>query len=267
MKYDIVGSIVLYRNDPAIVKKSIESFLNTGLHVKLYLIDNSPSDKLRHLASDLNNVEYVFNNANLGFGKGHNIVLRQTIDQASFHLILNPDIFFPAGTLEALFEYASKHPDVGLMLPKVYSFQNEMQYLCKRLPAPFELMIRRFFPLSPLAKKNLRYYEMRDKNYDEIFQAPSLSGCFMFIRSAALKVVGMFDERYFMYMEDIDLSRRIMNSFKTIYYPHAHIYHGHARASYRFNKLLLIHVISAVKYFSKWGWFFDKERKVINRQQ
>jgi GT2 family glycosyltransferase len=266
MKYDIVGSIVLYRNDPAIVKKSIESFLNTRLRVKLYLIDNSPTDKLKNELASYTGIDYIFNNDNVGFGKGHNISIRKSIDDAPYHLVFNPDIFFPQGTLEELFQYGSQHPEVGLILPKVYSFGSEMQYLCKRLPAPFELIVRRFLPSTKVAKDSLFYYEMRDKNYNEIFEAPSLSGCFMFLRSEALKKVGLFDERYFIYMEDIDLSRRIAMQFKTIYFPHVHIYHGHARESYGFNKLLLLHIHSAIKYFNKWGWFFDKNRRAINKK-
>ncbi len=169
MKYDIVGSIVLYRNDPAIVKKSIESFVSATLRLKLYLIDNSPTDRLKDELGGYPGVEYIFNNANVGFGTGHNMSIRKSIDDAPYHLVFNPDIFFPHGTLEAIFEYASKHPDVGLILPKVYSFDNEMQYLCKRLPAPLELIVRRFLPSTRLAKESLFYYEMRDKNYDEIF--------------------------------------------------------------------------------------------------
>ncbi len=88
----------------------------------------------------------------------------------------------------------------------------------------------------------------------------------MFLRSDALKKVGLFDERYFIYMEDIDLSRRIAREYKTIYFPNVHIYHGHARESYGFNKLLLLHIHSAIKYFNKWGWFFDKDRKVTNQR-
>ena len=72
--------------------------------------------------------------------------------------------------------------------------------------------------------------------------------------------VGKFDERYFMYMEDYDLCRRIGEKFKVIYYPEAEIIHEHGKASYKSRKMMIIHSQSAIKYFNKWGWFFDKER-------
>jgi GT2 family glycosyltransferase len=88
----------------------------------------------------------------------------------------------------------------------------------------------------------------------------------MLFRKEALDKAGLFDERYFMYMEDIDITRRVHQHFKTVYYPSVHIYHGHARESYRINKLLFTHIKSAIRYFNKWGWFFDAERREVNRR-
>jgi hypothetical protein len=86
----------------------------------------------------------------------------------------------------------------------------------------------------------------------------------MFIRCNILSEVGLFDERYFMYCEDFDLSRRFNEVARTIYYPKEYIYHAHAKESYKNRKMLLIHIKSAIKYFNKWGWFFDKKRKKTN---
>ena len=81
-----------------------------------------------------------------------------------------------------------------------------------------------------------------------------------------LKEIGGFDKRYFMYMEDYDLCRRIGQKYRTVFYPKAEIIHEHGKASYRSRKMMLLHVSSAIKYFNKWGWFFDKERKEKNRE-
>ena len=67
-----------------------------------------------------------------------------------------------------------------------------------------------------------------------------------------------------MYLEDYDLCRRIGQKYKTVYYPFSEIAHKHGRGSYRSKKLLIYHIGSAIKYFNKWGWFFDKERKIKN---
>jgi GT2 family glycosyltransferase len=85
------------------------------------------------------------------------------------------------------------------------------------------------------------------------------------VRTRIFEEVGLFDERFFMYLEDVDLSRRIHSQYKTIYYPDIHIYHHYHKASYKRFKHLKYHILSAVKYFNKWGWFIDKERKTINK--
>jgi GT2 family glycosyltransferase len=265
MKYDLTVSIVLYKTNVAIVRQAIECVLESTLNLKLYLIDNSPTDALRSLKCD-DRCEYIFNNANLGFGKAHNIIFRRVLTESKYHLVLNPDVSFPQNTLETLFAFMEKHPDVGLVLPKVLNFESELQYVSKRLPAPLDLMIRRlnsgFF--TSLFRERLARYEMREKDYNEIFAAPSLSGCFMFLRVDALEKVGFFDERYFMYMEDIDLSRRMYRQFRNVYYPRVIIRHGHARDSYKTFKLFRIHAKSAIRYFNKWGWIMDHERSKIN---
>src|SRR5688572_7805687 len=92
-RFDITASIVLYKNDTNEVNKAINSFLNTKLRIKLFLVDNSPNDSLQTLASDPR-VEYIFSNGNKGFGSGHNVALRKAKDIAPYHLVLNPDISF-----------------------------------------------------------------------------------------------------------------------------------------------------------------------------
>ncbi|MCR5765459.1 MAG: glycosyltransferase family 2 protein, partial [Treponema sp.] len=73
-----------------------------------------------------------------------------------------------------------------------------------------------------------------------------------------------FDDRYFMYCEDFDLIRRIHRVAKTVYYPNVTIVHDHAKESYKNKKMLMIHIKSAIKYFNKFGWIFDKERNFFN---
>ena len=77
---------------------------------------------------------------------------------------------------------------------------------------------------------------------------------------------GLFDERFFMYFEDTDLSRRIHSRYRTVMYSHVSVFHAYDRRSRRDLRLLRIHISSAVKYFNKWGWFFDRERAGINRK-
>jgi len=99
-----------------------------------------------------------------------------------------------------------------------------------------------------------------------LLDVPYLSGCFMLFRTEALKEVGLFDERFFMYPEDIDLTRRIHAKYRTVFYPEVSIIHHHAQSSYLNLKMLFIHITNMVKYFNKWGWILDKERKIINKK-
>ena len=264
--FEVKASIVLYQNDYAQVLKAVTSFLDTDLKVKLILIDNSPTEELRTLENIDDRVEYIFNKENIGFGPAHNIALRASIEEcAKYHLVLNPDVFFGPEVLPTIYSYLENNNDVGLVMPKVLNLDGSNQYLCKLLPTPANLFVRRFVPsFIPFTKKLDEKYELRFWNYSNTANIPSLSGCFMFLRVSALADIGIFDENIFMYMEDLDLTRRMHKKYRTMYFPEVEISHAHNRESYRNYKLLLKHMQSAFYYFNKWGWFFDQNRKKIN---
>jgi GT2 family glycosyltransferase len=264
---DIIGSVVVYRNSPEQIRRVITSFLNTRLNIKLYVIDNSPEDEVRDLCKD-KRVTYIFNGRNLGFGAGHNVAMKTSLTEAKYHVVLNPDVYFGSGVIEKLLEFASSRPEIGLVMPKVLNPDGTIQYLCKRLPTPSDLILRRFLPAAfkPLVEDRLARYEFRDHDYDSVLSVPVLSGCFMMINCTALSEVGVFDERYFMYMEDVDLCRRIHEKFQTIYFPDVAIYHGYEKGSYRSFRLMLHHVVSALQYFQKWGWISGREQIAINQK-
>jgi len=261
----INASIVLYHNKKEQLLKALTSFLNTDLKVKLYLIDNSSNDDLKELESIDSRIEYIFNNANLGYGTAHNIAMKKSIEGGVFyHVVLNPDIYFKASLLDKIFTYMEQNIEIGNLLPQVLYPDGEVQHLCKLLPTPIDLIFRRFIPSKSWKEKINKLYELRFSGYNKIMNTPSLSGCFMFLRVSALKEVGLFDESIFMYLEDVDLNRRIHSNYKTIFYPEVSIVHEYAKESYKSKKLLMFHIQSAIYYFNKWGWFFDKQRDDIN---
>lgn len=261
----INASIVLYHNKKEQILKAMKSFLDTYLDVKLYLVDNSATDKLRELAGVDKRVTYIFNNANLGYGSAHNIAIKKSIAEgAAYHVVLNPDVYFKSSVLETLFEYMEAHEDVGNVMPQVRYPNGDIQHLCKLLPTPSDLIIRRFFKNIKSDRDEL--YELRKSGYDKIMNVPSLSGCFMFLRMSVLKEIGLFDENFFMYLEDTDLNRRIHEKYKTIFYPKVEIVHEYAKESYKNKLLLAYHIKSALYYFNKWGWIFDSKRDAINKK-
>jgi GT2 family glycosyltransferase len=86
----------------------------------------------------------------------------------------------------------------------------------------------------------------------------------MLLRHESLKFIGLFDERFFMYPEDIDLTRRMAQHYSTIFYPQVAVTHQHGAASYKSLKMLVIHTFNIIKYFNKWGWFHDPIRDDLN---
>ena len=264
--YQLTGSIVLYNNKYSIVKRAIESFLQSKLTTKLFLIDNSPTQKLKNVLAEFiadKKVEYIFNNKNFGYGTAHNIALRKTLDESEFHLVLNPDVYFEPEILNELYNYALANSLAGHIMPKIFYPDGSVQYVCKLIPTPLNLIVR-LLPGNLFKNYNERF-ELRFTGYNKIMEVPSLSGCFMFLKCSALKEVGLFDEQFFMYPEDIDLSRRMHEKYQTIFYPHVSIVHEHAKSSFKNLRMFTIHATNMIKYFNKWGWVFDGERKKINK--
>lgn len=263
----ITASIVTYHNNEDDIKHVIDSFLNTEIDVRLFISDNSSDTTLKDIALIDDRVEYIFNNKNLGFGEGHNIAIQKAIGlNSDYHIILNPDVYYCDNVLETLSVFMDENKNVGLVLPKVLYPNNRLQYLCKLLPTPMDLIFRRFLPFKSILKKIDDKYELRFADYNKTFSAPYLSGCFMFIRTSIFKQTGLFDQRFFMYMEDVDLSRRINAVSETVFYPGTYIYHKFEKGSHKSYKLMKYHIKSAITYFNKWGWFYDKKRKEINNK-
>jgi GT2 family glycosyltransferase len=263
--FDIIISIVTYQTKDDTLKRCIDSILGTNLRIKLYIIDNSPTDKIKSICCN-SKIRYIFNNANIGYGAGHNIAIKKTIAQKiKYHLVLNPDIYFEKGTIEKLYDFMESNPDISLVMPKVLYPDGSIQYLCKLLPTPMDLIRRRFFPPSKYLDKKSFFYELRFAGYDKIIDVPYLSGCFMFVRTEALVRAGLFDEQFFLYLEDLDLSRRIHEYYRTVYCPEVSVFHQYEKGSYKNSRLLKYHIQSAIKYFNKWGYFFDKKRQEINK--
>lgn len=262
----IIVSIVLYNNQVEDVRKTIDSLMATRLSFVLYLVINSPENEFEALirSYDDDRIKTIHAPANPGFGAGHNLAIRQA-EHVQYFLILNPDLSFSPGVLEVLYQYMEEHPDVGNIMPKVLNPDGSLQRLCKLLPTPLNVWSRRFFAHMRWAKRLNDRYELKDFDYANVLNIPNLSGCFMMIRSSVMRQIGGFDERFFLYLEDIDLNRRMGKISKTVFYPEVSVVHYHTRGSYKNRKLLRHHIISAIKYFNKWGWFFDHQRKTANK--
>ncbi len=265
-KQAVSGSIVLYKNNEDVLQ-AIHSFLNTPLTIKLFLVDNSPTNALQTILRQIlldERVEYIFNNKNIGYGAAHNIAIKKSLlEQYSYHIVLNPDVKFAPDVIPEIYDFMKAHTDVGLVMPKILYENGDVQYVCKLLPTPTDFFVKRFLP-KLYSHTQRDKFEMRKSEYNYIMDVPFLSGCFMALRKGAIEQCGMFDERYFMYAEDIDITRRIHQKFRTVLYPYVSVTHGYEAASYKSIKMFLILFTNISRYFFKWGWFWDKERKKIN---
>lgn len=259
-------SIVLYQHRESEITKVVNCVLQSKNVSKLFLIDNSPAQSTFSFANN-DRIQYVYNNSNIGYGAAHNIALKKSINyEADYHLVLNPDVYFKSGTLEKLIAYMNKNRDVGNVMPEVRYPDGTLQFLCKLLPSPYDWIGRRFNPFINIVKKRNDWFELQFTKYNKIMDVPYLSGCFMFLRVDAIKKIGLFDERIFMYGEETDLCRRIIKGgYRTVFYPEACITHEFQKGSHKSWRLTWIGIQSAIYYFNKWGWIFDEERNRINK--
>jgi GT2 family glycosyltransferase len=266
-QYQVSASIVVYKNDPGDVVSAVKSVLSAPMRVICTVVDNSPTPALRQCVVK-NGAKYIYAGGNLGFGRGHNLALRTDCEASEYHLVLNPDVHFAPEITEALYHFMNDNQDIGLVMPKIRYPDGSEQRLCKQFPSPLALLSRRFLGRigRSLFAKQLDRYELCYLDLGITREIPCLSGCFMFIRSPVLREVGFFDERYFMYMEDVDLCRRIGVKYKTVFYPRVAVTHGYAKGSYRDLRLLKYHAQSAFRYFWKWGWVYDPERNRLNKK-
>ncbi len=268
MSFDLLISVVLYHNQ----KSEIESLLNScsGSKLKLCLVfvDNAPGSIDYDFQGLPSFAKYRPMPKNLGYGRAHNQVILDPQLQSKYYLIANPDVRFTAKDLEDIYVKMESEPGISLLMPKIIWPDGMDQGLRKLLPHPGDLFLRRFIPnfLRPFFKSIEERYQLKNLDPTKEMLVPALSGCFMFCRHQILKGIGGFDPRYFLYLEDVDLSRRLGERGTNMYWPEVQVVHEYQKSSYRSIKPLLLHLQSAIKYFNKFGWFIDPDRKSINQK-
>jgi len=253
-KVQITASIVLFRENFNELSMAVESFLKTDLSKKIFLIDNSPSDTLR-IKFTHPDIEYIFIKKNIGFAAGHNIIIGKIKNYSKYHLILNPDVSFSPNVIPNLIAVMEKENSTVMIAPRVLFPNGEHQYSCRRYPSVFELLIRRSGVLKKLFSSLIKKGEYSDKDLTKPFYPEVLHGCFHLFRTNDFVSVNGFDERYFLYMEDIDICRKIDQlGKKKKYFPQEEIIHTLKKGSLKQLSLFMIHISSIVKYFIKWDF-------------
>lgn len=263
---ELVISCVLYRTPPEEVARMIAQVRAVPIATRLILVDNSP-EPLSIALPDDGTVEHIVAGANLGYGRGHNIAIEHTKALAArWHLIANTDVRFEADAVVRLRDFLDQHDDVGLAGPHIRFPDGRTQHLCRLLPNPLDLVGRRLLPRTAWGARRARRNELLDWDYSAVADIPFLSGCFMFFRRSVLDALNGFDPRYFLYAEDLDLSRRAHAISRTVYVPAAEIVHDYRSLGGRNWRMTAYLIDSHVRYFAKWGMFRDPEARRINAE-
>lgn len=252
-KTQVIASIVTYNTSNDKLKVCISSLLNTRLSIKILIRDNASEDPSITIPKHPD-IHFFQNKKNVGYGRAHNQNFKENAFSSDYFLVINPDVWYDEDILKILSLYLDTHPNTHLVMPKVLFPDGKVQYLCKHLPSPYILFLRRFHKGDKLHKINY-HFEMRYTGYNKEIDVPCLSGCFMFMRSSSYEKIGGFDERFFLYAEDFDLSRRLHKLGPNRFVPSCIVYHEHAQESYFRKKHLFLHISSIIKYFNKWGWW------------
>ena len=203
---------------------------------------------------------FIVNRANPGYGRAINQVVAALRLQGPLpELIgaLNTDLAWQPGTFETLLDWLLEHPEVSVAVPQLVDAEGVVQRLCKPDPTVLGLFSRRFLPelVKPgWLKRYDQWYVMASHDYDSIFEVPYLSGCCMLMRTDMFLAAGGFDERFFLYLEDADITRSLAAFGRALHLPIASVVHHWGRGNHRNWKLTLVNFHSVWLYFSKWGW-------------
>ncbi len=236
LKKEILISVVIVNYKvPEYLKETIRSICDAHLYEKteIIVIDNDSRDQSQEIiTAQFPEVIWIQMKNNVGFGKACNIGVKQA--QGEYILLLNPDTVISKNTLTTSIDFMREHSEVGLMGPKILNTDGSLQQSCHRsFPSPMDAFfhvsgLSKLFPKSKLFGK----YHLTHLDPDISVQVDAVSGSFMFISRSLFNQIGGFDERFFMYGEDLDICWRVSDAgYKVWYFPGTQIIHRKAKSS------------------------------------
>ncbi len=245
----ITASIVTY-NDTKKALKAISSLKGNTTHseLKIFVFDNSTGSVDLKITTEADT--YLKTKENLGFGAAHNLIL--DYEMGDYHAIINPDITVSSDVLSYLADILDKNPDIAMITPKILNSDGSEQKLPKKSPNFKYMFLGRLAPLGNIFKRIRDDYTRANESFEGITDIDFCTGCFFLIRSDIFKKIGGFDKRYFMYLEDADLTREVKKYGRVVFCPEVAATHEWERGSSKSMKLLLIHLSSFFKYRGKW---------------
>jgi GT2 family glycosyltransferase len=251
---DVSVIIVNYKSKVKLLSclRSLEKTNWYNLSHETIVVDNASGDDLR----DLKNVTIINSPINLGMGGGNNLGISNS--RGEYVLILNPDTYVSSESVYLMWQHLKSHDEIGVLAPKLLNSDRTLQWSCFKFPTWYMPILRRTFLGNYFAQQRDNF-TMEFISHDKTMEVDWLLGSCLFIPR---KVFPGFDDRYFMYFEDIDLCRQIkFRGKEVVYFPETEVIHDHARQSANFpwyiaplkDRLAREHIKSWVKYFIKWG--------------
>ena len=192
---------------------------------------------------------------NRGYGAGHNLAMAEL--ESQFHLILNPDVELAPDALKLALGTLRNQHDIVLLAPLGFSPSGEPEFLAKAYPSVWVLGLRSLAPRGLKTRPGgaLARYEMRDAPIETLLRPITLaSGCCMWVRRAVFDDVGGFDESYFLYFEDYDLSLKLARKGTVLEHRNIRVVHRGGDASRKGFQHIRWFIRGAVRFFSLWGW-------------
>jgi len=261
--YRVFFSLVLYKQsleELEILIENISSFerlaSKNNIEVRLLILDNSPI-KLNHYFNDFGFIKYIFNNKNIGFGRGHNQnLLNINFRTTDIYLIINPDITFKADELVKYVDNFSISNYV-CMAPLIKNPGRKIQYTVKKDPTVLSLFLSRFNFLTKITIFKNYYNQHINYNFDYLndkINSSYLSGCFLLVKAKTFNKVKGFDPDYFLHLEDADFSRKCSIEGEVIHNPECTVFHKWARGSHKSLRQMYFLIKSMFTYFNKWGF-------------
>lgn len=270
---DLSIVVVSYR-DPSLLRlflRSLARALPSNYATEVIVVDSASTPETRSvvthdMARHFDYIELIRRDENTGYTKGVNLGLRQS--KGTFVLNLNPDTIVTPDSISSLLSYMQKHPDAGLVGPRLLNMDGSQQYSCFRFYTPYTMVARRLSWL-PRALAVVNRFLMKDTHLEDSLDVDWLMGSAFMTRRTAMDDVGLLDERFFHYCSDDDWARRFWQSgWRVVYCPSALVYHWHARHSKGRHGILDVllrrqarwHIADAFRYFRKHG--FGTERPI-----
>lgn len=204
-------------------------------------------------------IRWIFNSENLGFAKAMNAGMRNAAGNCI--VIMNPDVRI-LNSIDPAYRYLMTTPDVGVIGPQIIDQDGNLQDSCRNFMTPQRLFRRIFKRIARKEDVLLR----KGFDYNKLQSVDWVVGAFMMVKKKAIETVGLFDEGYFMYVEDMDWCKRFWDhGYQVIYYPDLMIEYKGTRKSIapflsasEFNRYTIYHIKSYLRFLSKHGMNYPK---------